>query len=361
MKVKQIQSLRVIGVLTLVSICGIAYLYAEENSANSTQIILQEDGIREYSIDKIRPSDEASNFIEELRKLESLGKIRDKIYIGEGATDFSIQIRPDVLNSMSNTDIDEFVESDFFVLLEKYIGEEFKNDFLQMLDSSRTNEYLSDFGETYIDSNVIVEYRYNNDTTDKKYGETIEEYNSTDKGTGEIKLNSPDIYIGIEDYMVDPSKYKDVDKMIRGNGYKLDEITNKSIKSSMVYRDLNWNGVYYHDYIINQTRVEIGLTADILVGESGVDGATLYSGSYMKKDKDLQLESYQKDLICRILSALNIEEAAQTKIEELILNQKKEQMKPIKIDGNGYSLIANSYIGWKDKYRTRIDIIKNNE
>ncbi len=364
MKVKQIQSLGIIGLLTLVSICGTGYLYSKENSMGNGEVILQDNSIDNYSIDKIRPSDDARNLIQELTKLKSLDGINDKIYIDEIVGEsFNIEIPQEVLSSKS--DIQKFLDSEFCLVLEKYIGEEFKEDVSKMLNTNQNDEDMNYFKKVYTGSNVVVEYHDYKNTytyTDRESGVTIEEYNTIDTETVEKESDVPEICIQITDYIVDQSKCKEVDKMIRGDGYRLKQIDNTYSRSNMDYRDLKEHNGSNYKYITDQEEVRMVLDADILVGENEVEGATFFAATPLETSREVQLASYQKDLISRIVGVLKIEEAEET-IQEVILNQsnqEKEQLRPIKLDGDGYSLAVSGCIR-NNEYHTRIDIIMDNE
>ena len=350
------QSLVIVGLL-VVLVGSLGYLYASEDESGNRQVVSRGNDIKKYIANKVQVSDDINKLVDDLSMLIPCNEDGEmQVYIGEEtrayadelARDFRIEISEKTLYNKSYNEIKDFLDNDFFIVLEEYIGEGFRDDLLEMATGDIQEEYLDYVRKIYTEANVIVQVNF---------------YYDKDVNSEDTKQYSGGICIKLSDYKVEPSQHKEIDKMIRGDGYRLAGIYNRAIGSRMSYIDQSENITWDGKCIVGEEEVRTSMDADIFVGEDGTTGATLFVKALIGEDKEVQIAKHQQELVSRIVGLLKIE-GAETKIKEVLLAQRKDQIRPVTIKCDGYELKVghfkeSGYSNGREEYYYRIDIIKD--
>ncbi len=253
--------------------------------------------------------------------------------------------------------IEEVVNSKPFLELEQYIEDDLRTNIMNKVNSLWTEEsdYLSEvIGK---DNNVIVK--------------VVKSIDGSNRPNYRIEVK-------LIDYTLNELCCQEIDNMIAGQGYVPIEISKIGKCTNIFYGDYI-NGDYINGNKIkpigDEENYNTKLDVDVCIVDEEIDTISIFTNIYDKsfaKSKELNtLDEYQKAMIERIESMLQIDDldkAIEETIQEISSTEVAEdQNKPRIIKKKGYDLaVVYQVVMYCDQdavetvreFRPRIDIIK---
>ena len=326
----------VLGITSILLAAGVAYICTNHDD-NRNRIATNVVDIRNNENNKIIMGTKLKELQNKLTKLQEEFNPDNELSIDinqqYSGVDFHIY---DISNSDdSQNSIRNLIETDGFKNLEEYTGEEIGEEITAFFNKEDANDRIS---KVYSDSNTTI---------------NMEKYQYSGGGY------SGDMTISIYDYEIEDSYYKDIDKMIRGEGYSLSEISQDDGTKEMIYEDIGFARGIDSDYSVNNEKIN-GVVVDlrILTKNNEISEVSLLGNSKANNKDEIIITEYQSELISRLVAALGIPQAEEN-IKELLFNSDTTDTMPETTEGEGYE-IKSSYVirerGNGDEYYSRLDI-----